>query len=595
MPGTVFVHFLNDQTLKFYGVEPGDKRACPAANKALRLAVLISLNPPIIPQIDLVQSPLHNIDLLRSLARLQLVTFVGSDRSAGEMLERKNAQTEKTRLAKHYKKESEVFRTLPDEQFEVRIKSTSSEIQLAINKTINDKSSEEFHPIRQYTKHLHDTESLIKTEGIDVRNILDRCPTILHNRPYMWDIAMQQLGADIPKMTSKRMEVLFAASWLNSHLEEYEAFVFTHIPGIGKLDLGNLVTHKKPYRDIEASFKSLNAMNWVNQASPEDLVGIREDLTYARWLEMDREQDGFAPPNSGFFMPEVTDLKGFRSNILMALDAAQDNPETINPTGGGGLFVTSYCKKQLDSRGSEVIVNPKNREKMEDVKVFISHSSKDKEKARRISEKLKSEGIHCWLDEEAIGTGESISAEIEKGLKESQYFLILLSPNSINSRWVRSELSAALFEETSDQGILILPAVIEDCEIPILLKDRLFADLREDFEKGLRGLIATITKEGIHAIESEPQGKNLATDTDCMKKLAKLPRPELRRRICRRLDRAEIGVVWFDVFDSKMDDDLLGKPKIDCAIELLTRSKNRNKLTEVLGSLCAERNDIANP
>jgi hypothetical protein len=123
-------------------------------------------------------------------------------------------------------------------------------------------------------------------------------------------------------------------------------------------------------------------------------------------------------------------------------------------------------------------------------KVFVSHSSKDKPFVRRLVDELKRRDLAVWFDERELGVGDSIVDGIQTGLKESDYLMIVLSRNSVASKWVRNELNYALMEEKSRQGIAILPVLIEDCEIPPLLTGRIHADFRGDFEIGLNSLLA---------------------------------------------------------------------------------------------------------
>jgi hypothetical protein len=49
--------------------------------------------------------------------------------------------------------------------------------------------------------------------------------------------------------------------------------------------------------------------------------------------------------------------------------------------------------------------------------------------------------------------------------------------SGLSSRWVEQELNAALTNQISGKGV-VLPVLLEECELPILLRDRLYADLR---------------------------------------------------------------------------------------------------------------------
>jgi len=124
--------------------------------------------------------------------------------------------------------------------------------------------------------------------------------------------------------------------------------------------------------------------------------------------------------------------------------------------------------------------------------VFLSHSSKDKPIVERIYTDLKRENIGVWFDKWEIVVGDSIIEKIEQGLKHKDYLVIVLSTNSVESEWVKKELSAALMEEIEEKSVVVLPIVIEDCEKPLLLKDKRHADFRENYQKGLNELIIAI-------------------------------------------------------------------------------------------------------
>ena len=78
------------------------------------------------------------------------------------------------------------------------------------------------------------------------------------------------------------------------------------------------------------------------------------------------------------------------------------------------------------------------------MKIFISHSSKDKWAAQTIAKDLAEMDVETFLDEKDIETGEEIDASIQALLTECDDFLVLLSPASIQSHWVLVELGGAI-------------------------------------------------------------------------------------------------------------------------------------------------------
>lgn len=78
------------------------------------------------------------------------------------------------------------------------------------------------------------------------------------------------------------------------------------------------------------------------------------------------------------------------------------------------------------------------------MKIFISHSSKDKWAARQVARDLEGCGATVFLDEKDLKTGESLDVAIRAHLVNSDHLLLLLSPASIKSEWVLLELGGAL-------------------------------------------------------------------------------------------------------------------------------------------------------
>ena len=112
--------------------------------------------------------------------------------------------------------------------------------------------------------------------------------------------------------------------------------------------------------------------------------------------------------------------------------------------------------------------------------------------AERIANTLKQKGYVVWFDEWKIKVGDSIIDKINKGIVESDFLLVLLSKNSIKSKWVKEELNAAKMKEIAKRKVFILPVLLEDCEIPSLISDKRYADFRTSFSKGITEIMKTL-------------------------------------------------------------------------------------------------------
>ena len=95
--------------------------------------------------------------------------------------------------------------------------------------------------------------------------------------------------------------------------------------------------------------------------------------------------------------------------------------------------------------------------------IFLSYSSEDRVKARAIATCLEHEGFAVWWDA-AIHSGESFDLVIERQLAEAKAVVVLWSPNSVSSRWVRAEASSA------DRSRKLVPVTIEPCVRPIIFE-----------------------------------------------------------------------------------------------------------------------------
>ena len=128
-------------------------------------------------------------------------------------------------------------------------------------------------------------------------------------------------------------------------------------------------------------------------------------------------------------------------------------------------------------------------------KIFISHSSKDKKIARRLFEDMKKMGFDPWLDEAEIAVGECILTKINDGIANSDYIVIILSKNSVNSNWVEKEWKSKYWDEISSGLVTVLPILTDDCAIPKLLQTKKYANFTEGYTVGFAHLMNALQKK----------------------------------------------------------------------------------------------------
>jgi hypothetical protein len=157
--------------------------------------------------------------------------------------------------------------------------------------------------------------------------------------------------------------------------------------------------------------------------------------------------------------------------------------------------LTEKHTEKLSNPANSIVEKPKRKLKKKQEKIFISHSNKDKDFVIRLSNDLKIAGYQIWYSGWEIKVGNSIVKKINEGLAESSHLAVVLSPNSVTSEWVQRELNSVLMEQLSKRNITILPILYQECEIPLLLRDILYADMSTNYKAGLEQLLQALADE----------------------------------------------------------------------------------------------------
>jgi hypothetical protein len=124
--------------------------------------------------------------------------------------------------------------------------------------------------------------------------------------------------------------------------------------------------------------------------------------------------------------------------------------------------------------------------------VFVSHRSSDASAARRLAEALQRAGHNVWLDEWAIDIGDSLVQRMEQGLQGAAYLVLCYSDAGVMSPWISREWMSTLARQLEGHDVRILPVILSGNSIPAILADIYAADLRADWDEGLRLLLRSI-------------------------------------------------------------------------------------------------------
>lgn len=125
--------------------------------------------------------------------------------------------------------------------------------------------------------------------------------------------------------------------------------------------------------------------------------------------------------------------------------------------------------------------------------IFISYSRRDQEFVTRLASDLDAQVAGVWFDQSAIQAGEIWHDEIMEGIRDCKAFVLVLSPDSIESRYVKEEVNKAL-----ELGKTIFPVIYRPAkwtgQFESLVSEIQTLDLRsgsytDNFQKLVDGLI----------------------------------------------------------------------------------------------------------
>ncbi|OIN59964.1 toll/interleukin-1 receptor domain-containing protein [Arsenicibacter rosenii] len=242
---------------------------------------------------------------------------------------------------------------------------------------------------------------------------------------------------------------------------------------LGSHDYQNILFRSTAYRSFLETLFTINTVLFVGfSMSDPDVENLLERLS------------GIYSRNNDFhyLLVERGRLNEFEKKRL-ALDKRIFTIEYNNHDGTHSevydfLFhlneLTSLDGKYRREYESRFYTLPVSQTNVTRISAFISYSGHDKEYAVNIAELLSENGIHVWMDDFNVKVGDTVVSTIESGIKESDYFIVLLSNNSINSDWVKQEIELAYITNHERNKPKIIPIVFDSLirnKIPKLLMD----------------------------------------------------------------------------------------------------------------------------
>jgi hypothetical protein len=96
------------------------------------------------------------------------------------------------------------------------------------------------------------------------------------------------------------------------------------------------------------------------------------------------------------------------------------------------------------------------------IEVFSSHSHHDKRLTVRIAEELREHGVRVWYSERHLVGAQQWLDQIGLALRRCDWFVVVLTPEAVDSMWVKRELNDALIDRKYNGRII--PLMAKNCD-----------------------------------------------------------------------------------------------------------------------------------
>jgi len=90
--------------------------------------------------------------------------------------------------------------------------------------------------------------------------------------------------------------------------------------------------------------------------------------------------------------------------------------------------------------------------------------------------------------------GDSLITKVQEAISGASALLVVLSRASANSPWVQKEINSGLLRELEERRVVVLPVLLEECRVPIFLREKAYADFRADFDDGLDKILSAVAR-----------------------------------------------------------------------------------------------------
>ena len=138
------------------------------------------------------------------------------------------------------------------------------------------------------------------------------------------------------------------------------------------------------------------------------------------------------------------ELVNFQKKLQQDIEHQKSQLET--------LITQNYSANNIPSNHiSESILEHKKQ-----YDFFISHASEDKDDiVRNLAEALKAKNFEVWYDEFELQVGDSLRKNIDYGLSNSRYGIVIISPSFVKKNWPEYELNGMVAREMNGHKVIL--------------------------------------------------------------------------------------------------------------------------------------------
>lgn len=142
-------------------------------------------------------------------------------------------------------------------------------------------------------------------------------------------------------------------------------------------------------------------------------------------------------------------------------------------------------------------------------RVFLSYARRDEANAVVIESELRRRGHRVWRDRSDMVAGVAWADSIDDAIRKADHVVVVLTRRSVRSEQVNREVELAL-----DEGIRIVPILLEDCDLPDRLRSVNCIDWRSRFDERfftrdgfdeLREAVIFGSADGVWVQETSPE------------------------------------------------------------------------------------------